>query len=167
MIGACEYARDERQAGRYPGCWVLHLHGLLVVTETAKRLRRALRKQFPNCDVVKLPVRLTEWDGCEDWLVYWFKAGVSRSLRSLRSGERKYSEGERFRKFGKARKKDRLRSAHRLELLIHRHLTGFDQFLFTRQCQFRPTANGPCLVTQKRRNAKADAIKDRRASLKR
>lgn len=147
-IGVLEYSRSELQTGQYPGSWVLHFHGV-TITNNLSKLRAGLKKAFPRTSAVRRPTRVQEWDGCEDWIRYWCKAGT---IRHIQKSQTRYSETARLKQFGKSRKKDRLQSHHRLELLTHRHNTGFDPFIFNRKCQLRLSPQGPILVTQMRHN---------------
>lgn len=142
-IGALDYSLNEHKTERYEPCWLIHLH-LVTVTDDPEALRRRLTAACPASDAVPRPVRVQEWDGRDNALLYLLKMKFARRVG--------FDDAERFspRTGGwrrcRATSQQRLRSAERLELLLHLDGIGPDGRLFMRKAQLRRTRDGLAIV---------------------
>jgi hypothetical protein len=143
-IGAWDYSLNEHKTGRYAASWLPHLH-LLTVTDDPEALRRGLLDAFARSDAVPRPVRAEAWDGRENALLYPLKTkfdrriGIDDAVRfSPKTGEWRLC---------RATSQQRLRSAERLELLLHLDEIGPEGRLFMRKAQLRRTRDSMKIVT--------------------
>ena len=147
FVGATDYSFNEHREGRYANHWSEHIYGL-TATNDPDELKRNLRKQFPKTDVVPRPVKVQEWDGDKAALRYALKPNSWRRVAT--------DEGERFdKKLGGKRAcretdKQRLRSKHKRELLLHLDQIGMQGRLFLRWAQFVHLGkSGPAIVERR------------------
>lgn len=142
-FGAWDYSVNEHRTERYAPSWLPHLH-LLVGTGDPGALREGLKRSFPHSDAVPRPVKVQAWDGRENALLYLLKdkfdrrIGVDNAVRfSPKTGERRLC---------RATSHQRLRSAERLELLLHLDEIGPEGRVFMRKAQLRRTRAGMKIV---------------------
>jgi hypothetical protein len=141
--GAWDYSFNEHETGRYEPFWLPHLH-LILATDESTALRRGLRDAFVRTDAIPRPVKVQAWDGRENALLYLLKMKYDRRV-GVDGAERfspKTGEWRRCR----ATSQQRLRSAERLELLLHLDEIGLDGRLFMRRAQLRRTRDGLTIV---------------------
>jgi len=142
-IGAWDYSLNEHETGRYPPFWLPHLH-LVSATDDAAALRRGLRDSFAPSDAVPRPVRVQAWDGRENALLYLLKAKFDRRVGV--DGAERFSPKAGEWRLCRATSQQRLRSAERLELLLHLDQGGLGGRLFMRKARPRRTRGGLAVV---------------------
>jgi len=132
-----------RNAERYEPCWLIHLH-LVTVTDDPEALRRRLTAACPASDAIPRPVRAQAWDGHGNALLYLLKTKFDRRVGVDDAARFSPKTGEW--RLCRATSQQRLRSAERLELLLHLDGIGPDGRLFMRKAQLRRTHDGLTIV---------------------
>ena len=133
FVGAVDFSYNEHGNGRYPAHWSVHLVGF-THTDDPVDLKQEFLQQFPRSDAVPRPVKVKPWDGDILAGLYTFKADFRRQIGK--------DDGQRFIKAtGDCRTcrgtdKQPLRSAEKLELLLHLEAIGLQGRLFTLHAQF-------------------------------
>jgi hypothetical protein len=132
FVGATDWSFNEHKQGKHKSRWSEHIHGV-TVTKNPMRLRKKLRKLFPNAKTVRRPVTVIEWDGDAKALRYILKPNFLRRIAN--------DQGQRHDK-----KSGMIRSCHdtdaqplrakcKEELLVHLDDIGIQSRLVMRQCQ--------------------------------
>lgn len=142
-IGAWDYSMNEHRTARYPTFWLPHLH-LLIHPGDPGALRGGLRRNFPSSDAVPRPVKVQMWDGRENALLYLMKTKIDRRIGV--DNAKRFSPKTGEWRLCRATSQQRLRSAERLELLLHLDGIGLDGRLFMRKAQLRRTHDGMKIV---------------------
>ena len=86
FIGAVDWSLNESKEKKHPPYWCLHIHGV-TVTNDAKALKGALKKQFPPSTTIPRSIKVQEWDGEAAALQYPFKPKFERQI-STDNGKR-------------------------------------------------------------------------------
>lgn len=133
-FGAWDYSMNQHQTARYAPFWLPHLH-LLIGTGDPGSLRQGLKRSFPSSDAVPRPVRVQVWDGHENALLYLLKRKFDRRI-GIDNAERFSPKTGKWR-LCRATSQQHLRSAERLELLLHLDEIGLDGRVFMRKAQLR------------------------------
>lgn len=142
-VGAWDYSMNEHWTARYAPFWLRHLH-LLIGTGDPGALREGLKRSFPNSDAVPRPVKVQAWDGRENALLYLLKPKFDRRI-GVDNAERFSPKTGEWR-LCRATSPQRLRSAERLELLLHLDEIGPEGRVFMRKAQLRQTRDGMTIV---------------------
>ncbi len=138
-VGALDYSFNEHKTGRYAPCWLVHLH-LVTATDNQAALRGLLQSAFPRSDAVPRPAKVLEWDGRDNALLYLLKTEFGRRV-GVDDAERFSPKTGAWRRC-RATSQQRLRSAERLELLLHLDGIGPEGRVFMRKAQLRRTREG-------------------------
>ncbi len=146
FVGALDFSFNESSDDEFQAHWSIHFYGV-TSCDDVKDLKRCLLKSFPRSDIVLRPVKVKVWDERIQALRYVLKDQWVRRIS--------YADGKRHdRQSGESRQcrvttKDRLRSRHRLELLLvldelgqqRRFLMRCVQFgVMQDRARFRPTS---------------------------
>jgi hypothetical protein len=143
-IGATDFSMNEHKQDSQKPRWSVHIHGI-TVNKNPKKLKRALKKQFPKTKGIRRPVMVDEWDGDKKALRYIFKPNYSRRIAT--------DDAQRYdKKTGTMRKcrdtdPQPLKSKQKRELLLHLDGIGMQSRLLMRCCQLlNAKSKGPTIV---------------------
>ena len=121
FLGATDYSFNEHKQGRYQPRWSVHIFGV-TMTNNPKKLKRALKEQFPKTKVILRPVKVEEWDGNKKALRYILKPNFWRRIAN--------DDGQRHNKKTGTERACRdtdmqpLQSKRKRELLLYLHNSG-------------------------------------------
>ena len=144
FVGAIDWSFNEHRQNRYPPHWSVHFYGL-TVTNDPEELKRRLRQQFPKAASIVRPVKVTDWDGDRRALRYILKPNFWRRVGT--DGAKRFDKATAKHRTCCATDKQRLRSKHRRELLVHLDELGVQGRLVLRWAQVMALAGtGPAIV---------------------
>jgi hypothetical protein len=144
FVGATDLSLNEHAEGRYKRHWSLHFYGL-TVTRDPEKLKRKLLQQFPKSDSTPRPVKVVEWDGNKKALHYILKPNFWRRVATDNAERHNKDTGST--RSCRATEKQRLRSKHKRELLIHLDEIGLQNRLMFRWSQFVNTKEKGPIIT--------------------
>lgn len=146
FIGAVDFSLNESKEKKHKPYWCSHVHGL-TVTNDAKALKPALKKEFPPTDTIPRPVKVEEWDGETAALRYPMKPKPKRDRRISTDNGKRFNKKTGQRRRCRATDKQPLKSKDKLELLLHLDTMGITGRLFLKNVQFiNLNGTGPTLV---------------------
>jgi hypothetical protein len=144
FVGATDISMNEDRQGRKKPRWSAHIHGI-TINKNPKKLKRALKKQFPKTKAIRRPVMVEEWDGDKKALRYIFKPHFSRRIAT--------DDAQRYDKKAGAMRSCRdtdmqpLKSIQKRELLLHLDDIGIQSRILMRCCQLlNAKSKGPTIV---------------------
>lgn len=148
LIGGTDLSLNEHKNGRYEPHWCPHLHAM-GKTDDLERLKAWLKEAFHPTEAIFRAVKATAWDGNMAAPLYVLKPDFER--RHGYYGEQCYDS--RRNEFVAAcnTRKQKLRSAERLELLLYLEQLGIQSRVFCygiqvhaqrHRYELRLTANG-------------------------
>jgi len=143
VIGGIDFSQNEHAARRYEPFWLPHFFGF-TATSDLKGLRQRLKQAFPKSDAIPRPVSVKAWDGRQKAFRYAFKSTFVRRV-GLDDAKRFDPNAGKPRSCRNTRKQ-RLRSAERLELLLHLDAIGSDARLVMFKAQLRRMRDGPTIT---------------------
>ena len=132
FVGATDWSFNEHAEGRYKPRWSVHFFGV-TVTDDPKKLRAALKKQFPKTKSIPRPIKVVEWDGHRKALRYVLKPNFWRRVATDQA--ERYNKRNETTRLCRATDKQRLRSKGKRELLVHLDEVGLQSRLLFRWCQ--------------------------------
>ena len=147
FVGATDISMNEDRKGRKKPRWSAHIHGI-TVNKNPKKLKAALKEQFPETKAIRRPVMVEEWDGDKKFLRYIFKPNFSRRIAT--------DDAQRYdKKIGTMRKcrdtdSQPLKSKQKRKLLLHLDRVGMQGRLLMRWCQLlNAKSTGPTIVLRR------------------
>ena len=144
FIGGTDISMNEHVQGRKKRRWSAHIHGITVI-ENPKKLRSALKEQFPKTKAIRRPVMVEEWDGDKKALRYIFKPHFSRRIAT--DDARRYDKKAEAMRTCRDTDTQPLKSKQKRELLLHLDGIGMQSRLLMRCCQLlNAKSKGPTIV---------------------
>ena len=126
-VGATDFTLNEHRQHHYQPHWCPHLHALIRVKDFAD-VKRRLKHFFDADKAIKRPVRFDPWDGHMAALLYLGETSYQRRLGHLKTvNNRPVADTS----------KAELRSAERLELMLHYDKLSIQQRTFCFGLQIR------------------------------
>jgi len=132
FVGATDWSLNEYAEGRYKPRWSEHFYGV-TLTKSPQKLKRELKKQFPRAKRIPRPVKIVEWDGEIPALRYILKPNFWRRVATDNAERHNKKTGTT--RSCRATDKQRLRSKHKRELLVHLDEIGLQSRLLMRWSQ--------------------------------
>jgi hypothetical protein len=132
FVGATDWSFNEHAEARYKPRWSEHFYGV-TVTKSVRKLKQKLKKQFPKTDAIPRPVKVLKWDGHKKALRYILKPNFWRRVAT--DDAQRHDKKTGTTRTCRAIDKQRLRSKHKLELLVHLDEIGMQSRLLFRWCQ--------------------------------
>jgi hypothetical protein len=132
FIGAVDFSLNESKEKKHKPYWCSHVHGL-TVTNDAKALKPALKKEFPPTDTIPRPVKVEDWDGEPAALRYPMKPKPKRDRRISTDNGKRFNKKTGQRRKCRATDHQPLKSKDKLELLLHLDIIGIAGRLFPQE----------------------------------
>ena len=132
FVGATDWSFNEHRDGRYKPHWSEHFYGL-TVTMNPKKLKRKLLELFSKTNFIPRPVKVVEWDRDKKALRYILKPNFWRRVAT--TAAIRFDKKSDSTRSCHATDKQRLRSKHKRELLVHLDEISMQSRLLMRWCQ--------------------------------